>query len=102
MNKEIKSKWVEALRSGKYEQAKGMLRTQNGKFCCYGVLCEITGVPHSDGGYRFSDAGICETMPCGSLRVDIESGGMDASVLSTMNDEGKSFLQIADFIEINL
>lgn len=40
MNPEIKRRWVEALRSGRYEQGYGKL-SQNGKFCCLGVLCEI-------------------------------------------------------------
>ncbi len=41
MNKEIKQKWVEALRSGEYKQGKGTLRTNNNLFCCLGVLCDI-------------------------------------------------------------
>jgi len=41
MKKEIADKWVEALRSGKYEQTEGYLKTENGH-CCLGVLCEIS------------------------------------------------------------
>lgn len=45
MNPEIKQKWLDALRSGEYEQAKGALRKQddegNDLFCCLGVLCDI-------------------------------------------------------------
>jgi hypothetical protein len=40
MDAELKRKWVEALRSGKYEQASGKLRVGN-KFCCLGVLCDL-------------------------------------------------------------
>ena len=36
-------KWVEALRSGKYRQACGVLRAESGAFCCLGVLREIRG-----------------------------------------------------------
>lgn len=43
MNQEVKQLWVEALRSGKYEQGKYCLRTAEGKYCCLGVLCEISG-----------------------------------------------------------
>jgi hypothetical protein len=32
--------WVKALRSGKYRQAQGRLRTDGG-FCCLGVACEV-------------------------------------------------------------
>lgn len=42
MNPEIKTKWVEALRSGKYKQGKKSLRSREGdKYCCLGVLCDL-------------------------------------------------------------
>lgn len=41
MNSEIKQQWLEALRSGKYEQGKGELKTPYGGFCCLGVLCDL-------------------------------------------------------------
>jgi hypothetical protein len=40
MNKEIKERWTEALRSGEYSQTKNTLADGDG-FCCLGVLCEI-------------------------------------------------------------
>lgn len=40
MNQEIKQKWVEALRSGKYKQGQGYLRKGN-NYCCLGVLCDL-------------------------------------------------------------
>ena len=41
MNQEVKRLWVEALRSGEYEQGTGDLRTGTRTFCCLGVLCDI-------------------------------------------------------------
>lgn len=41
MNPEVKAKWVEALRSGKYLQGKHSLRTVDDKFCCLGVFCDV-------------------------------------------------------------
>ncbi len=46
MNQDIKQRWVEALRSGLYEQGKSRLRkrdaaTLNESYCCLGVLCEL-------------------------------------------------------------
>lgn len=41
MKPEIADKWVEALRSGKYEQCTTVLRSTDNKFCCLGVLCEL-------------------------------------------------------------
>lgn len=49
MNPEIKQKWVDALRSGKYAQTQGVLCNGNGidgepgSFCCLGVLADILG-----------------------------------------------------------
>lgn len=40
MNKEIKKRWLKALRSGEYKQGKKALKTKKG-FCCLGVLCDI-------------------------------------------------------------
>ena len=40
MKKEIADKWVEALRSGEYKQAKERLQSED-SLCCLGVLCKI-------------------------------------------------------------
>ncbi len=40
MRKEIKQKWVQALKSGDYGKSKGRLRTKD-TFDALGVLCEI-------------------------------------------------------------
>lgn len=48
MDEEIKNKWIDALRSGKYKQGKTALlrETEEGcVHCCLGVLCEITHTP---------------------------------------------------------
>lgn len=44
---EIKTKWLEALRSGDYEQGRSQLRTGD-NFCCLGVLTDIC-IQESDG-----------------------------------------------------
>jgi hypothetical protein len=44
VKKEIAEMWVTALRSKKYTQGKGSLRTEHEsgrEFCCLGVLCEL-------------------------------------------------------------
>lgn len=44
MNPEIKAQWVNALRSGEYEQGKYQLHYQDGainEYCCLGVLCDL-------------------------------------------------------------
>ena len=39
--KKVKRAWVRALRSSKYKQGRGQLKTDDGKYCCLGVLCEL-------------------------------------------------------------
>lgn len=41
--KEIRQKWIDALRSGDFKQTSGALRDRN-KYCCLGVLCELEGI----------------------------------------------------------
>jgi hypothetical protein len=50
MDAQLKAKWVEALRSGEYKQAKGKLHdTKNDAFCCLGVLCKVMGAEFGPG-----------------------------------------------------
>lgn len=51
MPKAVKDKWLKALRSGKYKQGQGMLRDDEGGYCCLGVLVqELDGkIPTTDG-----------------------------------------------------
>lgn len=51
MHQEWADKWVEALRSGKYNQTRGKLKEITltcEAFCCLGVLCDIVGVKWAD------------------------------------------------------
>lgn len=44
MNAAVKKQWVEALRSGKYQQGTAALRTHKDgqdQYCCLGVLCDL-------------------------------------------------------------
>lgn len=41
MKKKIADRWIAALRSGKYVQAKDAL-CSNAGFCCLGVLCDLS------------------------------------------------------------
>lgn len=38
MNPEAKEKWLTALRSGHYAQGRVVLRSENDRYCCLGVL----------------------------------------------------------------
>ena len=53
MNKQLKSKWIKALRSGKYKQGFGRLKQRNDtnhrpEYCCLGVLRELMPVEYQE------------------------------------------------------
>jgi hypothetical protein len=52
LTKELMEKWVEALRSGRYQQGIGKLRSiDDGQYCCLGVLCDI--LPPEAGRWKY-------------------------------------------------
>lgn len=71
-------------------------------YCCLGVLCEVAGLKHDN--YHFEEGGDRRT---GVLPEDTEIRvglycALALDVLMRMNDNGKSFAEIADYIEANL
>jgi hypothetical protein len=118
MKKEIADKWVAALRSGKYQQGTGALNSNN-RFCCLGVLCDISGVGAWSADFngtfyiipddQFEDSSDIY-LPHGVMEwaeMDDAEGyvGFDTSPgpshLTGMNDSGMTFEEIADVIENN-
>lgn len=90
MDTELKLKWVEALRSGKYKQGKQRFKSADDTYCCLGVLADVAGVLKGNEGL----AGFVETHPITSSQE---------FKFWRMNDtEKKSFAEIADYIEANL
>ncbi len=53
------TKWVEALRSGKFKQGKFKLRSENDRFCCLGIYEHISGTEcerdTNEKFYRYTD-----------------------------------------------
>ena len=105
MNPEWKEKWITALRSGDYKQAKGKLckvNRGNKSFCCLGVLCDIVDpeswVLSSDNTYASMYAKGGNLPNEIKFKTDFISDGR-AYNLIVMNDRGESFSVIADYIE---
>lgn len=100
MDAKIKREWIAALRSGKYKQAKGTLR-RDGGFCCLGVLCDVMGAQWVD-----EDAivnGELQNVYLSNNAADTaELKDGEQEKLWTMNDDGKPFSEIADYIEREL
>lgn len=41
----LKTKWLKALRGGRYKQGAGYLESSGGSNCCLGVLCRVARMP---------------------------------------------------------
>jgi hypothetical protein len=92
---DFKRKWLEALRSGKYKQGQTFL-LRHGCRCVMGVAGAVLGIPD-----EILDGRCCPYTHLGfpahlSFSSDIPTHPV------TMNDDGKSFAEIADWIEENL
>lgn len=124
METSLVKKWVQELRSGKYEQGHGVLkreRPDGTKYCCLGVLCELVGVEWSDSPdflhakaavYNNDDSDI--ELP-GRLMSHVGLDDDFMTELTMLNDGGElerdsvttlyeshTFSQIADIIEERL
>ena len=106
MDPKIKSQWVKALRSGRYVQGQGRLKNHKDEMCCLGVLCDISGFGvWSFEGYE-SDGITTQYYPPQSVQawagLEEEDPYVTDRRLSTHNDTGSTFRQIANLIEIYL
>lgn len=120
MKAEIKAQWVQALRSGEYRQGQRTMRTNDGAFCCLGVLCDIhakaTGGEWSEPNdsndwYRYMGQGadlppdILQWAGLNSQNPIVSHDGTH-SHLSDLNDgamcKARTFAEIADLIEAQL
>jgi hypothetical protein len=113
MNPQIKQKWVDALRSGEYQQTQRRLHDENG-FCCLGVLCDLYGKEnnvewehssYNNNAYMFQDMAtilplsVVEWSGVGEGNPLVNDGD---SSLAKLNDQGSTFNEIADVIEHQL
>jgi hypothetical protein len=101
MDAEIKTKWLKALRSGRYKQGNSELLNDRGSYCCLGVLAKVQGAKKN------------EILHCGYLTDDLAKYAAGIKIksqhlLAKFNDGNpdsstvvKSFKEIADYIEKN-
>ena len=95
--------WVEALRSGKYEQGRHRLRDNENGFCCLGVACDVFGPDDWDGlkflgEVSYLPPAVMEFFGISDRRAFYRHDLMKTT-LADQNDKGKSFAEIADIIE---
>lgn len=99
-----KKKWIKALRSGEYKQAKNELRSLGGTdgevlgYCCLGVLCDIANVRWKGSNCTY---GSCDLNRKGQAYFGLDA--VKTGELIHLNDTlKKSFKQIANHIEKHL
>lgn len=111
----IKARWLKALRSGKYQQGKGELRSRDNKFCCLGVLCDLYAEDHGiewdtlpGGFFTFMDhTGLLprEVKNWAGFKFPDGGGLVIGTIRNTIvehNDAGVPFSELADLIEEQL
>lgn len=121
MNEQIKTRWVEALRSKKYKQGTGYLHNRSNEqdyYCCLGVLCELAvadgvivrkkvafndGYGPKGGSWQAFDRQVLPPAVMEWAELDDSCGTLpNCDSLTELNDEGRDFEQIADLIEEQL
>lgn len=98
---ELNERWIEALRSGKYEQGKHVLESNDGCFCCLGVASKVHKNDHYPNItkvlFSYKDFGIIRGL--GYIRF----ATFDDGSLTDYNDYyGWTFEEIADLLEASL
>ena len=100
MNKNLKRKWLRALRSGRYKQGKYYLRTDDNTYCCLGVLADCIdnkcwSIADHKGHYAYKDKH-------GSISNRILSSKIQNELIDLNDGKCNSFTEIADYIKKNI
>lgn len=122
MNRDIAQRWVDALRSGDYEQGKERLARKGAdgktKFCCLGVLCEIAladGIVErksydGDEDTYYRTVGDADDESCTSLPLAVREwaglgwrpgGVVDPQITSEVYTDGDGYECPASFVDLN-
>lgn len=109
VNKKLMRKWIDMLRSRRYKQGQGCLRQKGptsrsvDRYCCLGVACDMIDPKKwefsetiSRNQYYYDEDNELASMEVRSKLGITENEQVE---LSTMNDGGKKFYEIADYLE---
>ena len=120
MNKRLKKRWLEALRSGKYKQSRGQFKVTEEEharqvanyfdkksaapvgYCCLGVLCEISPKLKKLVGPDWEDEGRFDRDAAAYAGLSDDLGYAQDTLIDLNDQHRKSFKQIANWIEKNL
>ena len=113
MNQRIKGLWIDALLSGEFVQGRYSLRGDANERCCLGVLCEVhskqTGKKWKGRKYLKQDGALSNYV---LAWAGLDTGSAYACcvpipprremTLARLNDNGKTFAEIAAIIKEHL
>jgi hypothetical protein len=103
---ELRREWLDALRSGNYQQCQRQLRHNDG-YCCLGVLCDISEMgswknPDNDKEFEFAYAdGLTESaiLPKPIRELVGISDTLQHSLICKNDNNEADFNTIANFLE---
>lgn len=107
--RDFAEKWVAALRSGEYAQARERLGNSVNGYCCLGVACKVAGAKDE----MLKNCSVIHSSPDMGIPQNIQDvipnelkGGVEEEFIRELielnDDTGFDFHQIADWIEINV
>lgn len=85
-----RDEWTAALRSGKYKQTRGSIKTPDG-FCCLGVGQELLGWTERED--------VADIFEWCKNSFNFSAGNVSAKLIDMNDVQGKSFLEIADYLD---
>ena len=105
---EAQEEWLVALESGEYKQTRHNLRTDD-TFCCLGVACDLSGLGEwvmtpADPRYIYvaaEDGRASFNFLLPPVRVWLSLTQDEGDTLAYMNDNGKTFKEIAAYVREN-
>ena len=102
MDRELKDRWLDALKSGEYEQGTGSLMFEDdsygpygSRYCCLGVLLDIEKCLEENPKERWHSEG----MPTEKFLKVVELDRHCADVLASVNDDSNDFDDVIQMIE---
>jgi hypothetical protein len=101
--KKERKDWINALLSGNYKQTTNTL-ARSGKYCCLGVYGKVVGIDD----YEMTNRGVPAELNSDNrtkyprcLLAESNQKRSFTMKLANMNDNGKTFKQIATYIKKN-
>lgn len=101
LNKELMTRWIEALESGRYLQGQGSLRNEDmfpPRYCCLGVLQHIEPTLPDDEEMYLKQDSVKRVLGCELNQVLLAEMNDGIDSITGLELEPKSFREIAQYL----